>query len=75
VAASGETSGSDDARSDDARRRSAPEGAGLCPRCRHVRVVVSGHGSTFLRCAKQRVDPRFPKYPPQPILACPGFEG
>ena len=62
----------DTPRPDDVPRRA--DGAGLCPRCRHVRPIVSERGSTFLRCMKQRSDPRFPKYPPQPVLACPGFE-
>jgi hypothetical protein len=53
------------------RPRSA---AGLCPECTHVERIVSGKGSTFLRCALQRADARFPKYPPQPVLSCPGFK-
>jgi hypothetical protein len=47
--------------------------AGLCPTCRHVRVVTSVRGSRFLRCALSARDPRYPKYPPQPVLACSGF--
>jgi hypothetical protein len=55
------------------RRPPAPGPAGLCPDCRHVKIVTSERGSTFLLCRKAAVDPRFPRYPPQPIVSCPGF--
>ena len=48
--------------------------AGLCPRCRHVRRIVSGRGSLFLMCRLSAEDRRFAKYPPQPISSCPAFE-
>ncbi|MBI5431504.1 MAG: hypothetical protein HZA52_01605 [Planctomycetes bacterium] len=47
--------------------------ASLCARCRHVQLVESAKGSVFLLCALAKTDPRFPKYPPQPVLACSGF--
>ena len=47
--------------------------AGLCATCRHAREVVSARGSWFLRCALSDVDPRFPKYPPLPVVACDGY--
>ena len=47
---------------------------GLCASCRHHRVLVSGKGSTFHLCERSRSDPRFPKYPPLPVLACGGWE-
>jgi len=47
---------------------------GLCPRCRHLRVVVGRGGSRFLRCGLARVRPGFAKYPAQPVLSCPGWE-
>ena len=49
-------------------------GAGLCPSCAHVRVVTSGKGSTFLLCGLAKTDARFPKYPPQPRMECPGHK-
>ena len=49
-------------------------GAGLCGVCRHRRTITSRRGSTFLLCEKSLEDPRFPKYPPLPVLACLGFE-
>lgn len=47
--------------------------ASLCARCRHLRLVESSKGSVFLLCGLAQTDARFPKYPPQPVLACPGF--
>ena len=48
--------------------------AGLCGSCRHAQVVVSARGSHFLRCGLSAVHPRFPKYPPLPVVACDGYE-
>ncbi len=46
----------------------------LCPDCAHVKVVSSEKGSTFFLCLRARTDPRFTKYPPQPVVVCSGFE-
>lgn len=46
---------------------------GLCPACRHVREVRTAR-SVFLLCERSRGDERFPRYPAQPCMACPGFE-
>ena len=46
----------------------------LCKSCGHVREVVSGTGSTFLLCQLSQTDKRFPKYPPQPVIRCDGYE-
>ncbi len=46
----------------------------LCELCRHKREVRSGKGSRFLLCLKSATDQRMPKYPPQPVLNCPGYE-
>lgn len=46
---------------------------GLCPICAHVRLIHSAKGSTFLRCQEANVDPRLPKYPPQPRLRCESY--
>lgn len=48
---------------------------GLCATCRHVRRVESARGSDFFLCERSRTDPRFPKYPPLPVLRCLGYEG
>jgi hypothetical protein len=47
---------------------------GLCGACRHVRPVRTRKGSTFLLCRRAESDPSFRKYPPLPVLSCPGFE-
>jgi len=46
----------------------------LCESCKHLREVISGKGSRFLLCLVSQVDQRFPKYPPQPVLRCGGYE-
>jgi hypothetical protein len=53
--------------------RSGQAEAGLCARCAHVQVITSARGSTFYLCRLSAVDPRFPKYPRIPVLACTGF--
>jgi 3-isopropylmalate/(R)-2-methylmalate dehydratase large subunit len=50
-----------------------PIDPGLCATCRHARRITSARGSTFLRCGLAAVDPRFPKYPRLPVLACDGY--
>jgi hypothetical protein len=46
----------------------------LCQSCQWMRMIVSGRGSQFLLCQKSQSDPRFAKYPPQPIARCSGYE-
>ena len=46
----------------------------LCEDCHHMQEVVSGKGSRFLFCEKSGADNRYPKYPPQPVIQCRGFE-
>jgi len=45
---------------------------GLCARCVH-REILSSKRSVFLRCGLAATDPRFPRYPPLPVIACAGF--
>jgi hypothetical protein len=47
---------------------------GICDECRHQRLVPNTRGSVFSLCERSRRDPRFPRYPPIPVLSCPGFE-
>lgn len=47
--------------------------AGLCDRCVHQRVIRTTRGSSFSMCLRHKDDERFPKYPPIPVAACPGF--
>jgi mannose-6-phosphate isomerase-like protein (cupin superfamily) len=48
--------------------------AGLCAACAHVRIVRSDRGSSFYLCGLSSSDPRYPKYPRLPVLACAGYE-
>lgn len=54
-------------------RTPRPGPAGLCPECALVRRVVSDRGAVFWLCELSRSDPRFPRYPAQPRMECPGF--
>ena len=49
-------------------------GAGLCDHCVHQRVVRTTRGSAFSLCERAKADARFAKYPPIPVVRCPGFE-
>lgn len=46
----------------------------LCETCSHKQEVISGKGSRFLLCRLSQSDPRFSKYPPQPVVRCAGYE-
>ena len=48
--------------------------SGLCASCRHAQIIQSSKGSVFILCGLSRTDPRFPKYPRLPVLACDGYE-
>ena len=47
---------------------------GLCLDCRWMRATANRRGSTFYRCLRAESDARFTRYPPLPVLACPGYE-
>jgi len=47
---------------------------GLCATCRWMRTVTNRRGSVFYRCGRADDDPRFVRYPPLPVLTCPGYE-
>ena len=49
-------------------------GAGLCDSCAHQQIVRTTRGSAFSLCRRSRTDPAYPKYPPLPVLACPGHQ-
>lgn len=58
----------------DSRRPGQPgPGGGLCPRCANVQIITSDRGSRFYRCRLSGTDPRFPKYPMQPVVVCGGY--
>jgi len=48
--------------------------AGLCASCVHAKIITSSRGSVFYLCQLAFIDPRFPKYPPLPVLACDGYQ-
>ncbi|HEY4180969.1 MAG TPA: hypothetical protein VGM90_29200 [Kofleriaceae bacterium] len=50
-------------------RQPKPYADSICHRCAHLRVIESGKGSTFLMCR----EPSLPKYPRQPVVACPKY--
>jgi hypothetical protein len=46
---------------------------GLCARCVNVHIIENRRGSHFYRCRLADIDPAFRRYPPLPVLSCPGF--
>ena len=52
--------------------RAGTGSAGLCDRCAHQRLVPTRR-SVFSMCLRSRTDPAYPRYPPLPVLRCPGF--
>jgi hypothetical protein len=47
--------------------------AGLCAACGHARLITSSRGAQFLLCQVSISDPRYPRYPPLPVLRCAAF--
>ena len=43
---------------------------GICSGCLNARLIRSARGSVFLLCRH----PALPKYPPQPVWSCVGYE-
>jgi len=39
-----------------------------------MRALTNRRGSTFFRCGRADTDARFVRYPPLPVLTCPGYE-
>ena len=46
----------------------------LCETCARMRAVVTPKGSRFLLCRLSQTDPAYPKYPPQPVVRCDGYQ-
>ena len=46
---------------------------GLCATCEHLRLLASRR-SVFVRCGLAATDPRFPRYPSLPVMACVGYK-
>ena len=49
------------------------DAVGLCAGCRYVRVIENRRASRFYLCRMSEVDPRFPRYPPLPVMRCVGY--
>ncbi len=56
------------------RERAERAQRGLCNTCVWARSIANRRGSEFLLCGRQRLDARFAKYPPLPVMACAGYE-
>ena len=59
---------------DEAENREQARRWGLCATCRHLVVITSDRGSTFVQCGLAKSDPRFVKYPRLPVIACAGHD-
>ncbi len=47
--------------------------ASLCLICHYVKRIRTRKSSTFYLCGLHSKDPRFVKYPHQPVLSCKGY--
>jgi hypothetical protein len=47
--------------------------ASLCETCSHMREIHTAR-SRFLLCELSATDAVYPKYPPQPIVRCDGYQ-
>jgi hypothetical protein len=45
----------------------------LCESCKHLREVRTAR-SRFLLCQLSVTNPAYPKYPPQPVVRCEGYQ-
>ena len=46
----------------------------LCETCQLMREVITPKGSRFLLCQLSKTSPEYPKYPPQPVVRCEGYQ-
>jgi hypothetical protein len=46
----------------------------LCETCALMREVVTPKESRFLLCQLSQSNPDYPKYPPQPVVQCDGYQ-
>jgi hypothetical protein len=46
----------------------------LCETCAAMREVITPKSSRFLLCQRAKTGPAFPKYPPQPVVQCNGYQ-
>src|SRR5437879_3219575 len=55
-------------------RRSTAMIQSLCESCQHMRQVITPKESRFLLCQLSTTVRAYPKYPPQPMLRCAGYQ-
>jgi hypothetical protein len=46
----------------------------LCDTCAWMREIITPKGSRFLLCQLSQTNPDYPKYPPQPVVQCDGYQ-
>ncbi|HLN28123.1 MAG TPA: hypothetical protein VK395_10300 [Gemmataceae bacterium] len=46
----------------------------LCETCALMREVITPKGSRFLLCQLSQSNADYPKYPPQPVARCGGYQ-
>ena len=46
----------------------------LCETRAWMREIITPKGSRFLLCQLSQTNPDFPKYPPQPVVRCDGYQ-
>jgi len=46
----------------------------LCETCASMREVTTPKGSCFLLSELSKTNPAYPKYPPQPVVQCQGYQ-
>ena len=56
------------------REKMNSDAVGLCATCTHSIVIETDRGSRFYLCERSKTDPRFPKYPPLPVVSCIGYD-
>ena len=56
----------------EASRMGLDPSIGLCSDCQHCRIV-QGERSAFYMCRLSFTNPEYRKYPPLPVLRCPGY--
>jgi len=46
----------------------------LCEQCQNMREIRTPKGSRFLLCQLSLTNSDYPKYPPQPVFRCDGYQ-
>jgi hypothetical protein len=45
----------------------------MCETCAIMREIITPKGTRYLLCQLSKIDPEYPKYPPQPVVRCDGY--